>query len=473
MKPLILNDDRLFSPDPTLRGLAREIYCHIKSLPIYSPHGHTNPQWFADDRLPQNPVELLIIPDHYIFRMLYSQGISLETLGIPPVDGRPQLTEGEAHAIWRLFAANIHLFHGTPVKIWLDHTFVEVFGMTQRLGEQNADAYYDRIAASMALNAFRPAVLLERFNIKLLATTESPLDSLVHHQKIRQRNLPCKIITTFRPDTLIDPTSVGFATNLLELERLTGIATDSFAGYLAALKQRRAFFKSMGATATDHSAITAQTVALSHSEAAHLYQTVKSGVCTPREAEIFHGMMLMTMAEMSMDDGLVMQIHCGSLRNHNAQIYRKHGADKGADVPVAMEYVRALRPLLERYGNTPRLTIILFTLDEATYSRELAPLASHYPALRLGPPWWFHDSPEGMRRYRHAVTETAGFYNTVGFNDDTRAFLSIPARHDMARRMDAVFLAELVGDHRLELDEALGIAGELTTGLVRRAYRLD
>ena len=469
---LILHEDRLFSADPAVRSVTREIYYQIKDLPIYSPHGHTNPEWFAANALPEDPVDLMITPDHYIFRMLYSQGISLEKLGLS-VRGGASPVKKDSRAIWRMFAENYYLFRGTPVRMWLDYIFSVVFGLAVRLNRDTADHYFDHIAASMKTSAFRPHELLKRFDIRLLATTESPLDSLNHHRKIREHNLPCKIVTTFRPDGVTDPEVPDFVANVRELGVIADLDVSDFAGYLSALAKRRVAFKEMGATATDHSAISAVTTQLTPQQAAALYKKALRGPVTAQEANSFRGMMLREMARMSTEDGLVMQIHCGSYRNHNHAIHLNYGADKGADIPVAIEYVRALKPLLDAYGNNPELTIILFTLDESTYTRELAPLVSHYPALRIGPPWWFLDSPEGMRRYRQAITETAGFYNTVGFNDDTRAFLSIPARHDMARRMDAVFLAGLVAEHRLDKDEAFDLARLLTTELVKKAYKLE
>jgi glucuronate isomerase len=245
-----------------------------------------------------------------------------------------------------------------------------------------------------------------------------------------------------------------------------------WSGYLAAHRQRRRHFIARGATASDHGHPTARTADLPPGEAAALFTKIVSGRFTAEDADLFRGQMLTEMARMSLDDGLVMQIHPGSFRNHNALVHARFGRDKGADIPMQTEYVRALKPLLDAMGNEPNLTIILFTLDETAYSRELAPLAGHYPALRLGPAWWFFDAPEGMRRFRELTTETAGFYNTVGFNDDTRAYLSIPARHDMARRCDCAFLARLVAEHRLDEDEAHIIAHKLAYRLAKEAYRL-
>ena len=468
--PMNLHPDRLFPADPTTRALARGLYATVKDLPIVSPHGHTDPQWFADDTPFANASALFITPDHYVFRMLYSQGIRLEDLGIPRRDGAP--VEQDARKIWRTFAAHYHLFRGTPTRMWLDHAFHTVFGIDERLTPESADRYFDRINAALATPAFRPRALFERFNIEVIATTESPLDPLVHHQKIRASGWKGRVVTAYRPDPVVDPEFEGFRDNVEHFGALTGENALNWKGYLAAHRNRRAFFKSMGATSSDHGHPTALTCDLTEADCDRLFQRALSGTISPAEAEQFRGQMLTEMARMSVDDGLVLQIHPGSSRNHNPLVFRDFGRDKGADIPSPTEYVRALKPLLDRFGNERGLTIILFTLDETVYARELAPLAGHYPALRLGPSWWFHDSPEGMLRFREQTTETAGFYNTVGFNDDTRALLSIPARHDVARRIDCRFLATLVAEHRIGEDEAFLLAPELAYGLVKRAYRL-
>lgn len=467
---LHLHPDRLFPSNPDTRAIARRLYEQVKDLPIVSPHGHTDPQWFADNQPFSNPTDLFIQPDHYVYRMLYSQGHSLESLGIHPLDG--SAVESDPRKIWHLFAANFHLFRGTPSKMWLEWVFTEVFGLTVRLSADTADHYYDTIDAALQSDACRPRTLFERFNIEWLATTESPLDTLPHHKKIRDSNWHGRVITSFRPDPVIDPEYEGFKSNLARLSDLTGEDCFSYEGYLAALRQRRAYFASMGATSTDHGHPTATTANLTETEARTLFARVSTHEPSAVFADLFRAHMLTVMAGMSIEDGLVMQIHPGSFRNHNPHLYSRWGRDKGADIPTRTDYVRALKPLLDRYGNDPRLSVIVFTLDESSYSRELAPLAGHYPALKLGPSWWFHDSPEGMRRFRQQTTETAGFYNTVGFNDDTRAFLSIPARHDVARRMDCGFLAELVADHRLHEDEATEVAVDLTYRLVKQAYKL-
>ncbi len=467
---LDLNPDRLFPADPATRGLARRLYATVKDLPIVSPHGHTDPQWFADDTPFANASALLITPDHYVFRMLYSQGVPLEDLGIPRIDGRPG--ERDARKIWRTFAAHYHLFRGTPTRMWLDHAFSTVFGIDLRLTSETADRAFDRINDCLAKPAFRPRALFERFNIEVLATTESPLDPLAHHAKIRASGWKGRVVTAYRPDPVVDPEFDGFRDNVLRLGAIAGENTATWRGYLAAHRSRRAFFKTLGATSTDHGHPTARTCDFAEAECQRLLDRGLAGTATADEAEAFRGQMLTEMARMSIDDGLVMQIHPGSFRNHNPAIHRDFGRDKGADIPTRTDYVRALKPLLDRYGNERNLTVILFTLDETVYSRELAPLAGHYPILRLGPSWWFYDSPEGMLRFREQTTETAGFYNTVGFNDDTRAFLSIPARHDVARRIDCRFLATLAVEHRIGEDEAFELAPELAYGLAKRAYRL-
>ncbi|MEM7218692.1 MAG: glucuronate isomerase [Pseudomonadota bacterium] len=461
--------DRLLPSEPHLRSIARTLYECVANAPIVSPHGHTDARWFAADEPFPNPTELFITPDHYVFRMLYSQGVPLGELGIP--DARGERGDAAPEAVWRLFAQHYRLFRGTPSRMWLDQVFAEVFGLDAPLTPANADRYYADIDAALRTPAFRPRALFDRFNIEVLATTESPLDALDDHARIRASDWQGRVITTFRPDPVLDPEFEGFAANVVALGERYGEDTSAFPGYLRALRRARQVFIDHGATATDHGHPSARTELLGDVEAAALFQTVL-GAPTAAEAERFRAHMLTEMARMSLDDGLVMQLHPGSRRNHNAWLFERFGRDKGADIPGATDYVDALRPLLSAYGNEPDFTLIVFTLDETSYSRELAPLAGHYPCLKLGPAWWFHDSPEGMRRFREQTTETAGFYNTVGFNDDTRAFLSIPARHDMARRIDCGFLARLVAEHRLTESEAAEVAADLAGPLARAAYRL-
>lgn len=464
-RPLVLHPDRLFPTDRDVRAITRRIYSQVSDLPIISPHGHTDPEWFATNAPFGNAAELLLHPDHYIFRMLYSQGVPLGALGIGNPDADPRES-------WRLFAQAYHLFRGTPSRLWLDWVFGVAFGMEVQLEAGTSDLYYDAITQALATDAFRPRALFERYNIEVIATTESPIDDLRHHEVIRQSGWRGRVITAYRPDPVVDPEFEGFRHNLKILSELTGEDALSWTGYLAAHRKRRAFFQSMGATSTDHGHPSAATADLSENECLALFARVVGGESSSADAELFRAQMLTVMAGMSLEDGLVMQIHPGSFRNHNPQIFSAYGRDKGADIPARTEYVHALRPLLAKYGNEADLTIIVFTLDETVYARELAPLAGHYPALKLGPAWWFHDSPEGMRRFRSQTTETAGFYNTVGFNDDTRAFMSIPARHDVARRIDCGFLAQLVAEHRMEEWEATELATDLSYNLAKQAYKL-
>jgi glucuronate isomerase len=466
-----LHEDRLFPAERTERGIARRLYAEVRDLPIVSPHGHTDPAWFADNEPFSDPASLLIVPDHYVFRMLYSQGVTLEDLGVPARDGRT--IERDSRAIFRRFAERWHLFRGTPTRLWIEQALYDVFDVRERLSAASADRIYDQVADRLARPELRPRALFERFRIEVLSTTESPLDPLRHHKKLRESGWRGRIVPTYRPDPVVDPDLPEFADNVAELGSVTGEDIASWAGYLRALVDRRRFFAAMGATATDHGHPSAATFDLPPAECQALLTGALAGRLSPVEAERFRGQMLFEMARMSLADGLVMQLHPGSFRNHNPAVFGGFGRDKGADIPAATDYVHALKPLLDRFGNEPGLTLIVFTLDESSYSRELAPLAGHYPILRLGPPWWFYDSPEGMRFFRERTTETAGFYNTVGFNDDTRALLSIPGRHDVARRMDCSFLSRLVADHRLDEDEAREVAIDLAYRLARRAYRLE
>ncbi|MEW2440989.1 glucuronate isomerase [Micromonospora marina] len=470
--PIISRGDLLLPAEPGLRALARELYALAAEQPIISPHGHVDPGLLAEDQPFPDPARLLIVPDHYLTRMLLSQGVPPADLGVPSVDGSPVETDGRT--IWRRFAAHWHLFRGTPSRLWLEQTFRHVFGVDTPLGPATADAVYDALAARLAEPGFRPRALFERFGIEVLATTESPLDDLGRHAKLAADGWGGpggRVVTTFRPDDVVDMEFGNWAANVDRLAEVSGEDTGTYAGYLAALRARRAAFAAAGATSSDHGHPTARTLDLGPARAAALYDKGRRGLADTGDAEAFRAHMLLEFARMSLDDGLVMQLHPGAVRNHNRRLHARHGRDVGGDVPQATEYVHALAPLLDAHGNDPRLTVVLYTLDEDTFTRELAPLAGGYAALRLGAPWWFLDSPEVLRRFREAVTETAGFYNTAGFVDDTRAFCSIPVRHDVARRVDAGFLARLVAEHRLGEDEAAETIVDLAYRLPKQVFK--
>jgi glucuronate isomerase len=467
-----LSADRYFDSDPQQKEIARRLYREVADAPLVCPHGHVDPRMFADaDYSFGTPTDLLLIPDHYIFRMLYSQGIPLEQLGIARVDGGE--VERDHRRIWQRFADHIHLFRGTPSGAWLAHELHDVFGITERLTSESAQEIYEQIAHCLEQPEFRPRRLFERFKIAVLATTDAATDSLAAHRAIRESGWAGRVVPTFRPDGVINLDRPDWRANIDLLSQASGIEVTSYGRLIAALEDRRVYFKSMGATATDHAALTPYTEVLSNDEAEAIFGRALQGRASHDEARRFTGHMLIESARMSVEDGLVMQFHPGSLRNHNRALFERFGTDIGADIPIAAEYTRNLLPLLERFGNETRLTLILFTLDETVYARELAPLAGHYPAVKLGPPWWFHDSLNGLRRYREQVMETAGLYNTVGFNDDTRAFPSIPARHDLARRVDANWLAELVARGVIEMSDAEEMIHDMAYRLARRAYKFD
>ena len=468
--------DRLFPPDPEVRALARRLYDTVRGLPLISPHGHVDPALLATDRPLPDPVALFVTPDHYLTRMLYSQGIGPEQLGVPDRDGTVHAAPRDA---WRTFCRHWYLFRGTPSRNWLEQALTGVFGVTTPVGPHTADQLYDELAARLAEPDCRPRALFERFGLEVLATTDSPLDTLEHHATLGADGWGQRVIPTFRPDAVTDPDRADWAGSIARLGELAGEDTGTYAGLLAALARRREDFRRAGATATDHGHPSAATADLDQAEAARLYDRLLRAAGPggagpgPGDAELLRAQLLTESARMSIDDGLVMQLHPGSVRDHDRYLYERFGRDSGGDIPAATDYVHALRPLLRRYGDDPRLRLVLFTLDESAYSRELAPLAGVYPSVFLGPAWWFHDSPEGMRRYRELTTGTAGFYNTVGFTDDTRAFPSIPVRHDVARRVDCAFLARLVAEHRLPFDEAAETARDLAYELPKHAYRLD
>ena len=462
MTTTVLNPDRYFSADPATRQVARELYAQVASLPLICPHGHVDPRLFADPNATfGSPADLFIIPDHYVTRMLYSQGMPLE-----------KLLKGDHREIWRLFCENFYLFRGTPSGIWLREELVTVFDVEEKPSASNANRLFDLITEKLSSPDFSPRRLFERFQIEALCTTDAATDALQYHQAIRASGWNGRILPTFRPDGVINLDVANWRSNIEKLSEVSGVDVSNYKSYLQALEQRRAFFKAMGATATDHAALTPATAALSYAVAEAIFQRALKGQSEPDDARRFTAHMLMEMARMSIEDGLVMQLHPGSLRDHNEIIFKKFGSDKGADIPIQTEYTRNLLPLLNKYGNDPRLTLILFTLDETTYSRELAPLAGHYPALKLGPPWWFFDSLNGMRRYFDRVLESAGIYNTAGFNDDTRAFCSIPARHDVWRRASANWLAGLVIRHMIDMEDAQEMIQDLALNLAKRAYKL-
>jgi glucuronate isomerase len=464
--------ERFFDPDPSQRRIARELYEAVADLPLICPHGHVDPRLLADEEASfGTPADLLIVPDHYVFRMLYSQGIPLESLGVPRIDGGP--VERDHRRIWQTFAEHFYLFRGTPTGIWLTQELSEVFGVEEKLNGETAQAIYDQIEAKLATPEFRPRALFERFNIEVLTTTDTATDPLALHQAIRDSGWQGNIRPTFRPDAVVNLLTPGWRENIEALSEISGITIHSYATFVQALEDRRSYFKGMGATATDHAAATALTLELGPQEAEAIFQRALQGQTTPEDAERFTAHMIMESARMSVEDGLVMQFHVGSMRDHNPPVFERFGMDKGADIPQCCEFTRNLHPLLNKYGNDLRLTLIVFNLDETTYARELAPLAGHYPALKLGPPWWFHDSLNGIRRYLDRIVETAGLYNTVGFNDDTRAFPSIPARHDVWRRAVCNWIAGMVVRGIVDVEDAHEMALDAAYRLAKRAYKFD
>ncbi|GAA0941358.1 glucuronate isomerase [Pseudonocardia zijingensis] len=467
-RPLVLDDDRILPTDPAVRAIAREIFAVVRDLPLISMHGHVEASVLAEDAPFPDPAQLLVVPDHYVTRMLVSQGVQLEDLGVPRRDGGPVETDGRA--IWRRFCAGWHLFRGTPSRFWLEQELHDVFGVDVQPSEETADAIYDRIAACIAQPEFRPRALFDRFKLEILATTDAPSSSLDAHAAIAASGWDGRVVPTFRPDALVHLRQPRWKQDVEELGEVAGIGIDTYAGYLAALEQRREYFRRHGALATDHGHTTADTTPLDRADAERIYAAALSGAVEPAAADAFAAHMLFEMARMSRDDGLVMQIHPGVLRNHHPEVHDRFGPDKGFDIPLPVDFVRGLHPMLSAFGTDPAFRCVVFTIDETTYSRELAPLAGVYPSMRLGVPWWFLDSPHAMRRFREAVTETAGFYNTAGFVDDTRAFASIPARHDLARRVDSGYLAQLVANGQLGLEEAQETAVDLSVTIPRTAY---
>ena len=469
--PLTLDDDRLLPTDPVLRGIARDLYEQVRALPLVSPHGHVDAGVFADDRPFPGPAELFVTPDHYVTRMLRSQGIALEALGVPRSDGGQVETDGRA--IWRLLCANWHLYRGTPSRLWLEQELYDLFDVRLRPSAETADDIYDALAARLASAEFRPRALYQRFGLEVLATTDSPLSTLEDHRRLRDDpTWEGRVVPTFRPDSLVEILAAGWADRVAQLGELTTADPTSYRGFVAALEERRVAFQEVGATATDHGHLTADSAPLSAEDAARIFERALAGTADEADAAAFRASMLSEFARMSCDDGLVMQVHPGVHRNYDTRIHDTFGPDVGFDIPTATQYAGPLHPLLDRYGTHPNLTVVLFTVDETSFSREIAPLAGVYPSVRIGAPWWFLDAPQAMRRFREATVETAGLYNTAGFVDDTRAFCSIPARHDVARRIDCGFLASLVAQKLLPEDEAAQTAVDLTYTLPKQVFKI-
>lgn len=468
-----LHEDRCFDSDPEVRRIARSLYAGTRELPIVSPHGHVDARLLAENAAFPEPTSLIVTPDHYILRMLYARGVGLEQLGVEGERGDAgSPATVDPRAAWKLFAANYHVFRGTPTGMWLDYQLHDLFGIRQPLSVETAMHAYDAIVEQLASPEFRPRALFERFRIEVLATTDAATDALGYHSAIRQSGWNARVIPTFRPDDLFRIAAPGWRGRLDALSSVHGAPIRSNADFMRALEQRRAFFKHAGATATDHGVVEPYTERLNADEADALFGRALAGQATAPDQRRYEAHLLMEMGRMSASDGLVMQLHAGALRDHNEMLRRSFGPDRGGDIPVTTEFTRNLRPLLNAYGNDPAFRIIIYTLDESTYSRELAPLAGHYPAVWLGAPWWFHDSLEGMMRYRERTTESAGLDKTAGFTDDTRAFCSIPARHDLARRVDANWLARLVTRHVISMSDAAQMARAIAYDLPKASYRL-
>ena len=467
------HEDRYFDPDPTTRSYARELYEGTRQLPIVSPHGHVDAAMLDADVAFSDPASLIVTPDHYILRLLYSRGVSLESLGVRRVDDANAAVEADPRKIWATFAEHWHSFRGTPTRAWIEYELTEVFGVKKNLSPDTAGEIYDAIVERLQSSEFRPRALLKRFNLEFLATTDGASDSLHHHANLRSTEIATRIVPTFRPDALFAIASSNWTAELKRFGEAVGSEIKTFGEFIGGIRKRRSEFKAAGATATDHAVVTPHTERMVDADIERMFTKAVEGKANRHDQSRFEAHMLMEMASQATDDGLVMQLHAGALRNHNELLHKRYGPDRGGDIPVASEFTRNLRHLLNDYGNDPRFRLIVFTLDESAYSRELAPLAGHYPAMLLGAPWWFHDSTEGMMRFRRGTTGTAGIENTAGFTDDTRAFCSIPARHDLSRRVDANYLAGLVARHIISMTDAREMARQLAYDLAKRAYRID
>jgi glucuronate isomerase len=466
---LALHPDRLLPADPGTREIARALYAAVRDVPIISPHGHVPAEWLLHDEPFPDPATLFVTPDHYVTRLLHADGVGLDALGV----GEGALSEQRSREVWRLLCAHWDVFRGTQVRFWLEASLGDIFEVALRPSAETADAIYDHVAERLAQDAYRPRALFERFRIAVLATTDDPCDDLSAHAALAaDATFSGRVLPTFRPDRYLEPAEPGWAEAVARLGETADTDTGSYEGYVRALEQRRRHFVEHGAVSADHSHEDVRTDPLEPEDAARIYRAALASEATVAEATAFRRHMLLEMAKMSCEDGLVMTLHPGVRRGHHRSTVARFGADTGSDVPLRVEFTDALRPLLERYGTHPGFHLVAFTMDETVWSRELAPLAGFYPSLYVGAPWWFLDAPESIRRYRRAVTEIAGFSRTSGFIDDTRAFCSIPARHDMSRRLDAGWVAELVAEHRLDEEEATDVIHDLVTGRPTAVFKL-
>lgn len=464
VKNWAVSDTYLFGPSKTQKDLALELYQPVEKLGIIAPHGHVNPDLLADPMARfANPTELLVKYDHYLFRLLYSQGIPVEALGVGQTDYDPKTA-------WHTFCSNFSLFDATPSGVWLRLELTRLFGVTEKPNADNAHAIYDQIDALLQTPEFTPRALFHKFGIDLLATTDPADANLKAHQQAQADGF--NMVPTFRPDAVLQVNRPGWQANLEKLQQASGKSIGSYAELLDVLRERRQYFKAHGAKASDHGAASADIQPISDAE--KLFDLALQGQLTLEQAQRLEGHALFDQARLSAEeDGLVMQLHLGVTRNHNPHLFGKYGPDMGSDIPHRVNWTAGLAPLMAAFGNHPNFNAILFTLDESAYSRELAPLAGHYASLRLGPPWWFHDSVKGIERYLEQVTETATLHNTAGFNDDTRAFPSIPARHEVWRRTVCNWLAGQVMRDILDLEEAQHLAKLTTRELAVKAYQLE
>ncbi|WP_426624776.1 glucuronate isomerase [Leifsonia sp. McL0607] len=470
MTALAPHPDRLFPADPAERDLARRLHAAVAGAPIYSPHGHVPAAILADDQPFPDPAALLITPDHYVTRMLHAVGVPLDALGLAR-DGVPSPASGRA--IWRTLCEHWDAFRGTPVRFWFESEFSEVFGLTEQPSAANADALYDQLEATLASAEFRPRALFDRFRIAVLATTDDPADDLEAHARLAaDPTFTGRVIPTFRADRYMHPDESGWAGRLQTLAERADVDTSSYAGLLEALRVRRAAFAAAGGTATDTGVLDAGSDPLDEAEASRIHRAALDGSLTAAEAVAYRRNMLYRLAEMAAADGLVMQLHPGVHRNHHRPTFEAYGPDTGHDLPAVGAFTEPLTPILRDFGTDPTFRLVLFTVDETTFAREIAPLAGFYPSVYAGAPWWFLDTPAAILRYRRAITDSAGFAKTSGFIDDTRAFCSIPARHDMSRRVDASFLASLVVTHQLAEEDAFAIAHQLVDDIPRGTFRL-
>ncbi len=452
----ICHADRLFPADLSTRMLARRLYESVRGLPLVCSGVVADPSWFAENPALPDPAQVFVQSDRQVWAILRGHGVAPGQLGVAD-DGAS--IAGDPASVWKVFAANYHAFRGTPTRLWHDHAFSTLFGLNERLSADNSDRFYTRVAECLAKPEFRPRALFQRFNIELLSALATPFDSLDPYLAARG-SLKGRLVPTYCPDRLVDANNPGFITALDRFAELTSTDAWTWKGYLDAHRQRRAQFKSAGALAISQFALAARTADLPAEDAEKLFAKIVSRDFSPAEGDLFRAQMATEMARMSLDDGLVLQLHLDTPPVH----------DPEQKVPPPMPSVDGLLPLLQRFRGEPGLRVVACQDGLSAQADELARLASEYACLFVSAGG--SGGSEPMRRFRAMSFQNAAFYKTLNALQGQR-FIALAALTDAIRRLDCAFLAEFVVAHRLDEDEAHAMAKDVAYGISKKVYHLS